>query len=132
MMKFIWHSRKTVDVQSAVWHESCTIPGVKFSIRRVSLRGRLELMRAMRDLLAKNEFLRAGDSLDQTEAAISDLLAKKLYVEWGLCETAGLTIDGKPANVAALIESGPEALCNEVVDSIRPSLELSEAERKNF
>ena len=89
-------------------------------------------MKAMRDLISKNEFLRSGDALDQTDAAISDLLARKLYLEWGVRFVEGLTIDGKRADIANLIEKGPEDLCIEIVDRIREGLELSETERKNF
>ncbi len=132
MMSFTSLLHKHNTIQSVTWHASQSLPGVRFAIRQVSLAGRIELMTSMRSLVEKNEFLRAGDSLDQTDAAISDLLARKLYLEWGLREIAGLNIDGKSANVYRLIDSGPESLCSEIVDSIRMSLELSETERKNF
>ena len=120
-----------MNVSEGNWHESSEYPGVRFFIRQISFSSRLELMAAMRDLIAKNEFLRAGDSLDQTDAAISDLLARSVYLRWGLQEIQGITVAGQPADSDLLIEKGPERLCNEIVEAIRASLELSETERKN-
>ena len=132
MMNFTWRSRKCVDVPAVNWHDSAAIDGVKFSIRQISLGSRLELMKSMRELLEKNEFLRAGDVLGQTDAAISDLMAKALYLRWGLRDVKGLNIGNRAADAESLIENGPEALCNEIVSTIREHLELSESERKNF
>ncbi|MFL6546033.1 MAG: hypothetical protein ACJ8LM_12750 [Candidatus Udaeobacter sp.] len=70
--------------------------------------------------------------LEQTEAALADLLAKKLYLEWGLAQIDGLTIDGNPAGVELLISKGPELLCDEIVAKIRAEIGLTEEERKNF
>ena len=131
-MKFTWLSRRQTNVQSVTWHESECFPGVTFALRQSSLAGRLDLMKAMRDLISTNEFLRSGDALDQTDAAISDLLARRLYLEWGAKSIEGLMIDGKRADIGRLIEKGPEDLCTEIVDRIREGLELSETERKNF
>lgn len=130
-MKSFWPLHKTVEVPSVLWHESLVVPGVKFSTRRVSLGARLKLMHEMRQLISENEFLRAGDTLGQTEAAISDLLAKQLYITWGLCEVRGLSIDGKTADPTSLIRYGPEELCDEIVESIRSAMALTEEERKN-
>lgn len=130
-MRYIWRSRKAVDIPTFVWLESKTIPGVRFSIRQISLGSRLELMNGMRELVAKTDFLRAGNLLEQTEAVISDLMAKSLYLRWGLQDVEGLTVDGRRVTTESLIEAAPEILCNEIVAAIRGSLELSEAERKN-
>lgn len=85
----------------------------------------------MRELTLRNEFLRAGDAADQLQASLSDLLARKLYLEWGLAEVRGLSIDGTPADVQGLIEKGPEKLADEAISMVAEETGLSEQERKN-
>jgi hypothetical protein len=89
------------------------------------------MMKKIREIALKNEFLKAGDTAEQIEGALADALVRKLYLEWGLLEVQGLSIDGEAATPELLIAKGPEALSEEVVDSIRAELELSEDERKN-
>ncbi len=86
----------------------------------------------IQELIHMNEFLRAGDSLEQSKASLADLLARKVYVEWGISELEGLKIDGVPASIQDLIERGPEGLCEEIAHTIQSELVLSEEERKNF
>lgn len=132
MMNFTWPSRKgPAAYRSVRWQDSQSTPGVRFAVRRVSLESKLQLVKQVRELCLKHEFLRAGDSAEQSEAAIGDLLVKKLYLEWGLAAVQGLTIDGKAATVATLIGSGPEELANEIAEEIRHELGLTEQERKN-
>jgi hypothetical protein len=88
-------------------------------------------MRRVRELCLRHEFLRAGDTVDQSEAAMGDLLVRKLYLEWGLAAVYGLSIDGQTATVDALIQKGPEELAEEVAEQIRHELGLTEQERKN-
>jgi len=90
------------------------------------------LTKKARELSIRHEFLEAGDSADELEAALADLLVRKLYIEWGLVELTGLRVDEEPATVEALIEKGPEALADEIIAAIRGQLGLSEEERKNF
>ena len=116
---------------SLVWRESQTLPEVRFAIRRISLANRLELTRQLRELTLRYDFLSAGETSDQLEAALSDLLVRKLYVEWGLAEIQGLTIDGDAATAALLIQKGPESLTGEIIAAIREEVELSDDERKN-
>ncbi len=80
----------------------------------------------------KHEFLRAGEASDQLAASLSELLVSKLYVEWGLSELKGLLIDGQPATVERLLDSGPEQLVDEIVTAIKTESGLTEDERKNF
>lgn len=77
------------------------------------------------------EFLKTGDAESQLEAALSDLLVAKLYLEWGLAEIEGLSIDGKKATVSTLIISGPEDLADEIVRQIQAESVLTADERKN-
>ncbi len=131
MTKSTSPSLENYSYSSLVWRESSSWPGVHFAIRRASLSQRIDLTRRMREVTLKNEFLRAGDTADQLQAALADLLARRLYIEWGLAEVKGLSIDGLPANVDLLIEKGPEKLLEEVISTIRSETELSEEERKN-
>jgi hypothetical protein len=131
MMKFISLLRKTPGHSSLSWRQSQTVPEVRFAIKRISLASRLELTNQLRELTLRYEFLNAGETSDQLEAAMSDLLVRKLYIEWGLAEIQGLAIDGEPATAALLIQKGPENLTGEIVSAIRQEIELSEDERKN-
>jgi hypothetical protein len=121
-----------VNYSSLSWHDSKTIKGVRFAIRRVSLAQRLDLNKRVRELTLRHEFLKAGPAADQLEAAWADLLVRKLYVEWGLAGLEGLSIDGESATLELLIDKGPEELVDEVVSAIQEETGLSEEERKNF
>jgi hypothetical protein len=132
MMNFISRLPSPFNYQSQVWHESSICKGVRFATRQISLSGRIELTRRIQDLVFKNEFLRAGDALERSEACLADLLARKVYLEWGISDIQGLTIDGRPASVRELIDGGPEDLSEEIASTIQSELSLSEEERKNF
>jgi hypothetical protein len=121
-----------VNYSSLSWHDSKTIKGVRFAIRRVSLAQRLDLNKRVRELTLRHEFLKAGPAADQLEAAWADLLVRKLYIEWGLAGLEGLSIDGESATLELLIDKGPEELADEVVSAIQEETGLSEEERKNF
>ena len=85
-----------------------------------------------RELSIDHDFLRAGDAADQLQGSLADLLVRRLYLEWGLAELTGLAVDGQSATVELLIDKGPEVLSDEVLETIRAELGLSEDERKNF
>lgn len=125
-------SPNSTDYVSTVWLSSKTTPGVRFGIRRVSLASRIELTRQMRELTLRYEFLKAGDSADQLEASLSELLVQRLLIEWGLVEIEGLSINGEPGKLAGLLENGPESLSEEIATAVREQLGLSDEERKNF
>jgi hypothetical protein len=131
MMNFISRSLNCVKYESVEWHDSSTRPGVRFALRKVSLAKRIELIRQVRQLCLREDYLRAGESADQSEARIGDLLVRKLYLEWGLIEIRGLKIDGNAATVELLIQSGPEDLAEEIIEGIRQEIGLTEQERKN-
>lgn len=130
-MKLISLLRRTQDSPSVLWHSSQAIQGVRFAIRRISLQQRIELNRRLRELTLNYEFLKTGDATNQLEAALSDLLVAKLYIEWGLIEIDGLSIDGKKATAASIIAHGPEVLTDEIVQKIQAETALTEDERKN-
>jgi hypothetical protein len=131
-MKFPSRLRKKPSYASVLWFESETVHGVRYGIRRVSLSQRIELTKKARELSIRHEFLKAGDASEQLEASLTDLLVRKLYIEWGLAEITGLRVDKEPATVEVLIEKGPEVLADEIIAAIRGQLGLSEEERKNF
>lgn len=116
---------------SVVWHDSAAFEGVRYAIRRISLAQRIELTRQVRELTLRNEYLRGGATADQLESALGELLARRLYVEWGLAAIEGLTIDGNTASTESLIEKGPEKLTEEIANSILSELTISEQETKN-
>jgi hypothetical protein len=89
-------------------------------------------MRRVRQLSAKFEFARAGQEIaDRVEASIVAASIDEAYLRWGLVGLQGLEIDGRVADVDALISSGPEPLCREIVTAIKHECALTEEERKN-
>ena len=119
------------DYTSNVWRESSICSGVRFCLRRISLGQRIELTRRVHEITLRNEFLRTGSAPDQIEAALGELLARRVYLEWGLAGIQGLTIDGATATPELLTEKGPEALADEIIASILSELHLTDEERKN-
>jgi hypothetical protein len=119
-------------------HESCTRieskvrPGVAFVVSRMSFERRMDLIRRVRELSLKCEFLEAGESAeDKLQSALVSGEIDRLYVSWGLRELVGLDVDGVPATPQLLAFAGPEDLFREVVSAIKSECGLSEAERKN-
>jgi hypothetical protein len=138
MMKFLSRSvdRKRADApvsyQSVITTRSAAMPGVVFLINRISFGRRMELSRLVRDISKKAEFLEAGTELqERIEAGILTHEVDAMYLRWGLVSLEGLTIDGMPAAPEQLLDSGPEALTQEIVAAIKAQCGLSEAERKN-
>lgn len=117
--------------RSVVWKNSNAIRGATYAVRRISLGQRIELVQRTRALTLQNEFLRAGDATDQMTAALTELYAQRLYLEWGFVEMQGFTVDGQAPTAALLIDRGPEALCHEIVEAIQSEMSLSDDEIKN-
>lgn len=116
---------------SRIWHRSKRFPYVRFAVRRASLGQRIELTTRVRELTLQHEFLKAGDITEQLAASLSELLVRKLYLEWGLAAIEGLKIDDEPASAANLTARGPEALVEEIISAIKEESGLNENERKN-
>ena len=146
MMKFLWpllRKERRVSSQengakdlsrsytSAVWKESKVVNGAAYAVRRASLGQRIELVQRTRELTLQNEFLRSGDAPDQMTAALTELYAQRLYLEWGFVEMTGFTIDGETPTAGLLIARGPEALCQEIAEAIQGEMSLTDNERKN-
>ena len=93
---------------------------------------RLELLKRLRGFAIACEVQRSGNTADdKVGAAINEAEMRKTYLDWGLAEVSGLTIDGEPATCVSLFEAGPEELCSEIAERIRSECFLSEQERKN-
>ena len=111
--------------------ESPTHPGVKFRIAKVSFARRVDLMRRVRELARRAEFLGAGqEPADKMDAALLQAEIELLYVTWGVKTVEGLTVNGIAASPELLAE-GPEDLFRQALAAVRQELGLSEEERKN-
>jgi|HubBroStandDraft_4_1064222.scaffolds.fasta_scaffold223004_1 hypothetical protein len=147
-MKTPWHrpGKKNQHRQECLWHsgmeqmtyeslavvESKAAPGVTFSVARMSFGRRLELMRRVRELARRAEFLEAGQEPgDRMDAALLQAEIDRLYLAWGLRSVAGLAVDGVEATPESLAEAGPEGLFREALEAVRTETGLNEAERKN-
>ena len=112
--------------------ESQAAPGVSLVLRRMSFAGRVELMQHIRELARRVEFLKAGESpAEQMDAALVRAEIDRLYVQWGVQEVRGLTLDGAPATPESLVEAGPETLFREALEAVKAQCGLSDEERKN-
>jgi hypothetical protein len=141
-MKFPWHSLKRHDggagascgasFESETMVHAATHPGVTFRIARVTFARRLDLMRRVRELARRAEFLSAGqDPANKMDAALLQAEIEQLYVAWGVKAVEGLRVNGIAASPELLVE-GPEAVFREALAAVRKELGLSEDERKNF
>jgi hypothetical protein len=118
--------------ESSAWFDAETYPGVRFRVARISVARRIELARKIREIGRKVEFLEAGkDPREKLEAAVLATEIDSVYLEWGLEEIQGLTIDGEAATPAALIEKGPLDLAKEMLGRVKRECGLTEDQRKN-
>jgi hypothetical protein len=112
--------------------DSTVAPGVSYAVAKMSFGRRVELMRRIRELASRKEFVEAGDTPDEKmEAALLASEIDRIYLLWGLKEVTGLELDGLPATPESLAASGPEDLFREVLAAVKQQCGLSEAERKN-
>ncbi len=137
-MKFTWLSDRARrrdserDYLSEVVVDSQVMPGVRFRIARISFERRIELMRRVRELARRAEFLGAGqEAWEKMDAKVLEAEIERMYVAWGVRAVDGLRVDGKAAGAELLIEAGPEALFREAFAAVRREAGLSEEERKN-
>lgn len=118
--------------ESVAMVESRLSPGVTFAVARMSFGRRVELMRKVRELARRMEFLEAGkEPADQMDAAMLQAEIDRLFLAWGLRSVAGLQLDGVEASPESLAESGPEGLFREALAAVRAQTGLDEEERKN-
>ena len=112
--------------------ESQAAPGVTFTVAKMSYGRRTELMRRIRDLARRMEFLAAGQEPgERMDAALLEAEIGRLYVSWGLRAISGLVVDGAEATPELLAESGPEDLFREALTAVQAQAGLNEKERKN-
>ncbi len=120
------HWQSSVAVKSVAW------PGVELVVARMSFGRRLDLMRRIRDLAARAEFLEAGENgKDRMDASLLAAEIDRLYVEWGVVEIRGIEFNEQAADVRGLLETGPEELFREALAAVKSESGLSETERKN-
>ena len=118
--------------ESVVSVESRVAEGVSFEIARMSFGRRVELMRRVRELARRMEFLEAGNAPgEKMEAALLQAEIDRLYLIWGLRGVSGLDVDGAPATPETLADRGPEGLFREALTAVRAETGLSEEQRKN-
>jgi len=146
-MKLPWRSRKGRarsqeqavrmaarggDYESLAVVESRVVPGVRFTVARMSFDRRVELMRRIRELGRRASFLEAGQSPeDKMDAALARAEIERIYVAWGVRTVSGLVVDGADAGPEALAESAPEELFQEALAAVRAATGLTGEQRKN-
>ena len=112
--------------------ESQAAAGVTFRVARMSFGRRVELMRRVRELARRIEFLEAGQGTgDKMDAALLHAEMDRLFLKWGLLAVSGLDLDGAEATPESLAEAGPEELFREALAAVRAEIGLSAEERKN-
>jgi hypothetical protein len=138
-MKFPWHSdkKKAEGVAGGRYAsesvvESRTAPGVTFTVAKMSFGRRVELMRRVRELARRTEFLAAsGEAGEKMDSALLHAEIERLYVMWGVKAVSGLAVDGSIAGPELLADAGPEELFREALAAVRRETGLNEEERKN-
>jgi hypothetical protein len=121
-----------VNYESSVVVESSTRAGVRLRIARMSFGRRVDLMRRVRELSRRVEFLEAGqDAGGRMDAGLLRVEIDRMFVLWGLDSITGLEVDGAEATPELLIERGPEELFREALAAVHAQTGLSEEERKN-
>jgi hypothetical protein len=119
--------------ETATVVESRVVSGVKFTIAKVSFGRRVELMRRVRELARRLEFLEAGQEPgEKMDAAILRAEIDRLYVAWGVQAVSGLALDGTIATPESLMETGSEELFQEALAAVRAETGLTGEQRKNF
>ena len=121
-----------MEYSSQVIVQSKALPGVSFTVARMSFARRLELLQRVRELAQKAEYLEAGDDpRERIDAALLTLEVDRLYVLWGLRSVQGLDLDGVPASPETLVASGPEEVFREALCAVKSQCGLTGDERKN-
>ena len=121
-----------MEYESVVVVPSQVAGGVSFTVARMSFGRRVELMRRVRELAGRVEFLEAGQaSGEKMDAAMVRAEIDRLYLVWGLRSVSGLVVDGVPATPETLADCGPEDVFREALAAVRSETGLNEAERKN-
>lgn len=120
------------DYHSVEIHDSSVCPGVRYTVRRISARRRLDLVRSIRGLVQQSEYHEAGTAaLDKLESAILSREISKVYFASGFESVEGLKIDGQTPDAESMWAHGPEMLIDEITQRIRDCWHLNDQARKN-
>ncbi|MEO8372933.1 MAG: hypothetical protein ABI806_27355 [Candidatus Solibacter sp.] len=93
---------------------------------------RVELMRRVRELARRSEFLSSSeDAGEKMDAALLQSEIERMYVSWGVKAVSGLTVNGTVADVDLMAAEGSEELFREALAAVRHEAGLNEEERKN-
>lgn len=123
---------------SRIVKDSAVDPSVRFTLnkmtegRRIAINLRLaDHRRKVMEMVAAAEALAQGDGREvlpalREVAEYTDNHITPEWVRWGLHKIEGLEIDGAPATVETLIQSGPPALYREIAAEIRAAVVLTE------
>ena len=118
--------------ESAVTVDSAERVGVSYRVARMSFGRRVELMRKVRELAKRMEFLEARQSPgERMDSGLLRAEIDRMYLLWGLTGVSGLRVDGMEATPEVLVERGPEELFREALAAVRRETGLTDDERKN-
>src|SRR4029077_11566613 len=117
-----------MNYESWLERESRTPPGVTFVLAKISFGRRVEVMRRLREIAQKVEFLEAGDAREKIEAALLTSEIDRLCVIWRRKEVRGRELEGDPATPEWLAAAGPEELFREAVATVKAECGLTETE----
>jgi hypothetical protein len=93
----------------------------------------MDLIRRIRELSLKCEFLNAGERAEEKlQAALFSAEIDRLYVTWGLQELTGLEVDGVAATPELLVETGPRGAVPWIVDAIKAECGLRNGTKKTI
>jgi hypothetical protein len=123
-----------MEYASSMEVESASLPGVRFTINRMSFGRRLDLIRQLKGLLGRLDFvLAAGAETPENQANAALLVGEvnRAYLQWGLRTVSGLEMDGEGVTAETLMDRAPEPLVEEVLLAIRHEAGLTKAETKN-
>jgi hypothetical protein len=121
-----------MEYESVAVVESAGRAGVRFQVSRMSFGRRMELMRRVREMARRVEFLEAGGAPgERMDAGLLRAEIDRMYLLWGLVGVSGLRVDGVEATPELVVERGPEDLCREALAAVRAETGLTDEERKN-
>lgn len=137
-----------MNLESKVSHESKSLPGVRFTVRRLN-----QIQRARRDGKIIDARVRISELTDQLNSLPKEdsepglklqrarldaqigieivTIIKPAYIRAGLLSVEGLTIDGQPVKPEDLIESGQDDFLDEVYEACVTASGLSAEQEKN-
>ena len=121
-----------MNYESVVEVESAQRAGVRYRVARMSFGRRLELMKRVRELGRRVDFLESGASPgERMDAGLLRAEIDRMFLLWGLVGVSGLRVDGVEATPEVVAERGPEDVFREALAAVRAQAGLRDDERKN-